>query len=395
MKIRTLVLSMSLVFSFQAVAADLIGHTTTESSSDPNYSTAYGYNAKTEGENATAIGAETHAKGKRTTVVGNTSWATSEDSVAIGSYVNSASNGIVGVQNGERSVSIGNRVQATGNQAIAQGSSVQATGNMAIAQGSSVQATGNMAIAQGSFAQATGDRAIAQGSVAQATGDRAIAQGSFAQATGDYSTAMGAYTAARASFGVALGTNSESTRESGKRTGVSGYVPEGTTISDEEKSSATWTSTMGEASVGYTKDDNTEETRQVTHVAAGSQDTDAVNVAQLKAVNANVSADMQQLDQRFENRFNEQAHQFNNRIDNVEKDAQAGIAMAIATAGLPQAYLPGKSMFAVGAGTYRGEQGYAMGVSHITDDGHWVLKATGSGNSQGHFGGSVGVGYQW
>ena len=381
MKIRTLILSMSLVFSFQAVAADLIGHTTIESSSNPNYSTAYGYNAETGGENATAIGAETHAKGKRTTVVGNTSWATSEDSVAIGSYVNSDSNGIVGVQNGEKSVSIGNRVQATGNQAIAQGSSVQATGNMAIAQGSSVQATGNMAIAQGSFAQATGDRAIAQGS--------------FAQATGDYSTAMGAYTAARASFGVALGTNSESTRESGKRTGVSGYVPEGTTISDEEKSSATWTSTMGEASVGYTKDDNTEETRQVTHVAAGSQDTDAVNVAQLKAVNANVSADMQQLDQRFENRFNEQAHQFNNRIDNVEKDAQAGIAMAIATAGLPQAYLPGKSMFAVGAGTYRGEQGYAMGVSHITDDGHWVLKATGSGNSQGHFGGSVGVGYQW
>lgn len=339
MKIRTLILSMSLVFSFQAVAADLIGHTTIDSSSDPNYSTAYGYNAKTEGENATAIGAETHAEGKRTTVVGNTSWATSEDSVAIGSYVNSDTNGINGVQNGQQSVAIGNRAQATGNMAIA--------------------------------------------------------QGSVAQATGDYSTAMGAYTVASASFGVALGTNSESTRESGERTGVSGYVPEGTTISDAEKSSATWTSTMGEASVGYTKDDGTEATRQVTHVAAGSQDTDAVNVAQLKAVNANVSADMQQLDQKFENRFNEQTHQFNNRIDNVEKDAQAGIAMAIATAGLPQAYLPGKSMFAVGAGTYRGEQGYAMGVSHITDDGHWVLKATGSGNSQGHFGGSVGVGYQW
>ena len=339
MKIRTLVLSMSLVFSFQAVAADLIGHTDQGSGPDPLYSTAYGYNAKTKGQFATAIGAETYAKGQRTTVVGNTSWATSADSVAIGSYVNSNNSGTAGISNGEKSVSIGHRVQATGNMAIA--------------------------------------------------------QGSYAKATGNYSTAMGEYTDARASFGVALGTNSESTRESGKRTGVSGYVPEGTTISDEEKSSATWTSTMGEASVGYTKGDNTEETRQVTHVAAGSQDTDAVNVAQLKAVNANVSADMQQLDQRFENRFNEQAHQFNNRIDNVEKDAQAGIAMAIATAGLPQAYLPGKSMFAVGAGTYRGEQGYAMGVSHITDDGHWVLKATGSGNSQGHFGGSVGVGYQW
>lgn len=339
MKIRTLILSMSLVFSFQAVAADLIGHTDPVSSSYPHYSTAYGYNAKTESQFATAIGVETHAEGHGTTVVGNTSWATSDNSVAIGSYVNSDNNGIEGVRNGQESVSIGHRVQATGNGAIA--------------------------------------------------------QGSYAKATGNYSTAMGAYTDASASFGVALGTNSESTRESGKRTGVSGYVPEGTTISDEEKSSATWTSTMGEASVGYTKNDGTEETRQVTHVAAGSQDTDAVNVAQLKAVNANVSADMQQLDQRFENRFNEQAHQFNNRIDKVEKDAQAGIAMAIATAGLPQAYLPGKSMFAVGAGTYRGEQGYAMGVSHITDDGHWVLKATGSGNSQGHFGGSVGVGYQW
>lgn len=339
MKIRTLVLSMSLVFSFQAVAADLIGHTAQVSGPDPLYSTAYGYNAKTEGQFATAIGAETYAEGQGTTVVGNTSWATSADSVAIGSYVNSDTNGIAGVPNGEKSVSIGHRVQATGNMAIA--------------------------------------------------------QGSYAKATGNYSTAMGAYTDARASFGVALGTSSESTRESGTRTGVSGYVPEGTTISDEEKSSATWTSTMGEASVGYTKGDGTEETRQVTHVAAGSQNTDAVNVAQLKAVNANVSADMQQLDQKFENRFNEQAHQFNNRIDKVENDAQAGIAMAIATAGLPQAYLPGKSMFAVGAGTYRGEQGYAMGVSHITDDGHWVLKATGSGNSQGHFGGSVGVGYQW
>ena len=84
MKIRTLILSMSLVFSFQAVAADLIGHTTIDSSSDPHYSTAYGYNAKTEDEFATAIGAETYAKGQRTTVVGNTSWATSADSVAIG-----------------------------------------------------------------------------------------------------------------------------------------------------------------------------------------------------------------------------------------------------------------------------------------------------------------------
>ena len=42
-----------------------------------------------------------------------------------------------------------------------------------------------------------------------------------------------------------------------------------------------------------------------------------------------------------------------------------------------------------------GEQGYAMGLSHVMENGHVVLKVTGSGNSQGHFGGSVGAGFQW
>lgn len=83
------------------------------------------------------------------------------------------------------------------------------------------------------------------------------------------------------------------------------------------------------------------------------------------------------------------------RLNEVEKDSQAGVAMAIATAGLPQAYQPGKSLLAMSAGTYRGETGYALGISHVTEGGNWVVKVTGSGNSQGHFGGSLGAGYQW
>ena len=83
------------------------------------------------------------------------------------------------------------------------------------------------------------------------------------------------------------------------------------------------------------------------------------------------------------------------QVHSVEKDAQAGIAMAIATAGLPQAYLPGKSMMAISGGTYRGQSGYAFGFSHVTDNGRYVIKASGSGNSQGHFGASVGMGWQW
>ena len=113
--------------------------------------------------------------------------------------------------------------------------------------------------------------------------------------------------------------------------------------------------------------------RTISNVARGVRATDAVNVAQLNTAVNNVFR----------------------QVHSVEKDAQAGIAMAIATAGLPQAYLPGKSMMAISGGTYRGQSGYAFGFSHVTDNGRYVIKASGSGNSQGHFGASVGMGWQW
>lgn len=113
--------------------------------------------------------------------------------------------------------------------------------------------------------------------------------------------------------------------------------------------------------------------RTISNVAPGVRATDAVNVAQLNTAVNNVFR----------------------QVHSVEKDAQAGIAMAIATAGLPQAYLPGKSMMAISGGTYRGQSGYAFSFSHVTDNGRYVIKASGSGNSQGHYGASVGMGWQW
>lgn len=112
---------------------------------------------------------------------------------------------------------------------------------------------------------------------------------------------------------------------------------------------------------------------RITNVAPSVKEGDVTNVAQLKGV----------------------AQNLNNRIDNVDGNARAGIAQAIATAGLAQAYLPGKSMMAIGGGTYRGEAGYAIGYSSISDTGNWVIKGTASGNSRGHFGTSASVGYQW
>ncbi|WP_421522840.1 YadA-like family protein [Neisseria yangbaofengii] len=125
--------------------------------------------------------------------------------------------------------------------------------------------------------------------------------------------------------------------------------------------------------VTLTKDGLNNGGNRITNVAPGVGDTDAVNVSQLKASNANV----------------------HNRIDGVENNANAGVAQAMATAGLPQAYLPGKSMMAIGGGVYRGETGYAIGFSSISDGGNWIVKGTASGNSRGNYGATAAVGYQW
>ena len=120
--------------------------------------------------------------------------------------------------------------------------------------------------------------------------------------------------------------------------------------------------------------------KTISNVADGQAPQDAVNVRQLSQATSNITNQFNNLDRR---------------INKVENRANAGVAAAMATAGLPQAYVPGKSMFAVAGGAWNGESGYAMGLSTVTDSGSWVLKGTVAGSSRGDYGGSVGVGYQW
>lgn len=77
----------------------------------------------------------------------------------------------------------------------------------------------------------------------------------------------------------------------------------------------------------------------IKNVAPGKNGTDAVNV----------------------DRLNQKFGDVNSSVNKVDNNARAGVAQALATAGLPQAYLPGKSMLAIGGGHYRGETGYAVG----------------------------------
>ena len=110
----------------------------------------------------------------------------------------------------------------------------------------------------------------------------------------------------------------------------------------------------------------------ISNVAPGVRPTDAVNVSQLNNAMGGVYG----------------------RIDSMEKHANAGIAQAMASGNMPTIAKPGKGMLAVSGSAYRGESGYAIGYSQMSESGKWLFKATGSGNSRGHYGISAGVGLE-
>ena len=122
---------------------------------------------------------------------------------------------------------------------------------------------------------------------------------------------------------------------------------------------------------------------KVTNVAKGritSGSTDAINGGQLYDVASQVSQHLGNL---------------NHRINKVGKNADAGTASALAASQLPQPYIPGKSMVAVAGGTYQGQNGLALGVSRISDNGKVIIRLSGTANSQGKKGVAAGIGYQW
>nr|WP_267867373.1 YadA-like family protein [Burkholderia ambifaria] len=67
----------------------------------------------------------------------------------------------------------------------------------------------------------------------------------------------------------------------------------------------------------------------------------------------------------------------------------------MAVAGLPQPTRPGMNMVALAGSVYRGQSGQALGLSRISENGHWVYKGAVTTNTRGTYGVVVGGGYQW
>ena len=290
---------------------------------DKAVSVAIGQNAEASGAQSLAIGfgnvseanqssntkypvSATQATAKGAIAIGINTGAKGEHSVAMGSYTDAAK---------DSSVAIGFDTHTLSDSAVAIGSGTKAAGRYSVALGLSSIAGTETNDAKNPL---DGGGSVAMGYAASAEASRSIAIGTGATAAdSQFTTAVGDSTIAQAEGSVAIGAGSVATRGAGnKESTVSNDLNTGkTTITygDEKKAylkpdnlstdkTSTWVSTTGAVSVGgqatYKEYDDTGKlvkktkllTRQITNVAAGSDDTDAVNVAQLKAAQPTVTS---------------------------------------------------------------------------------------------------------
>lgn len=205
--------------------------------------------------------------------------ATGTYSLAFGVNTKSSGNyatsmGINSTASGLGSMAVGYNSTASGTQSIAVGTQNNASGNFSVALG----VGSNAGTANKDTSSTTNGAAVAVGFMAQATKTGSSAYGYNARAVQDEGTALGVSSVANVEGGVAVGAHSIADVAKGAK----GY------LAGESDTSTTWVSTAGAMSLGgNTKDENGNAitvSRQITNLAAGTNDTDAVNVAQLKAV---------------------------------------------------------------------------------------------------------------
>ena len=235
--------------------------------------TAIGYNANASARDTLALGTSSKASGSDALAIGKNANASNSDSIAIGQDT---------VSNNINSIALGNDSQSQGSSAIALGAHTKATDVGAVALGLKAEATKEGSISIGQQSAASGLKAITTGYQSAASGENAAAYGNTAKAAGKNSLALGANTQATVEGGVALGAGSIA-----NTVATAGYNPNtGRTNTFTGLSGNALTSTWAAVSIG----DGTN-TRQLTGLAAGTNNTDAVNVAQLKSMNLAFTAD--------------------------------------------------------------------------------------------------------
>ena len=252
------------------------------SAATANYSIAVGSGSAASGLNGAAVGKNSQATGQSTAAFGDSAQATKAQATAIGNQA---------VASNTRTTAIGNQAKATGQNATVVGSVSEGTGDGATAIGTNNKAgyestavglsntvSGNTSAAFGRSNTVTGTESLAAGVRSTAAGEHNVAIGYQAATDGKATVAIGEGSKADIADGVALGSNSATTAAAG----VQGFNPaDSRTNTYSGLTGTAQTSTLGAVAVG----NGATATRQITGLAAGKENTDAVNVAQLRSVN--------------------------------------------------------------------------------------------------------------
>ncbi|MDD0909289.1 YadA family autotransporter adhesin, partial [Xylella fastidiosa subsp. multiplex] len=319
-----------------------------------NGSIAVGVGTLASAEGATAMGSGAAASGKGSTAIGRNAVASADGSVALGDGAKDGARGAEsytgkysGVQNNTvGTVSVGDASKGETRTVSNVADAKEATDAVNLRQLDQVAQDANRYVDNKIESLSEGQTFVKVNSVNNsatpiAAGVDATAIGVGATASGADSIAMGNKASASADNAVAIGNHSVADRANTVSVGSAGSE------------------------------------RQVTNVAAGTADTDAVNVSQL---NQGLITAKQYTD---------------GVVGSLRRDTDGGVAAAIATANLPQAYIPGRGMTSVGVSSYRGQSAIAVGVSSVSESGRWVFKFSGSANTRSQVGIGAGVGYQW
>ncbi|EBE6211986.1 autotransporter adhesin SadA [Salmonella enterica] len=225
------------------------------------------------------------------------------------------------------------------------------------------------------------------GADANAQGADSVAIGSGSIAAAENSVALGTNSVADEANTVSVGSSTQQRRITNVAAGVNNTDAVNVAQLKASEAGSVRYETNADGSVNYSVlnlGDGSGGTTRIGNVSAAVNDTDAVNYAQLKrsVEEANTYTD-------------QKMGEMNSKIKGVENKMSGGIASAMAMAGLPQAYAPGANMTSIAGGTFNGESAVAIGVSMVSESGGWVYKLQGTSNSQGDYSAAIGAGFQW
>ncbi|EBS2173549.1 autotransporter adhesin SadA [Salmonella enterica subsp. enterica serovar Telelkebir] len=222
---------------------------------------------------------------------------------------------------------------------------------------------------------------------ANAQGADSVAIGSGSIAAAENSVALGTNSVADEANTVSVGSSTQQRRITNVAAGVNNTDAVNVAQLKASEAGSVRYETNADGSVNYSVlnlGDGSGGTTRIGNVSAAVNDTDAVNYAQLKrsVEEANTYTD-------------QKMGEMNSKIKGVENKMSGGIASAMAMAGLPQAYAPSANMTSIAGGTFNGESAVAIGISMVSESGGWVYKLQGTSNSQGDYSAAIGAGFQW